>query len=82
MTSPSVHCIFVSMAQHYTFTELAHAYFPRTAKTSTARRNLHNWISCKAGLLELLIDSGFDPRSRVELPPRVVALIFEAFDEP
>lgn len=67
---------------HYTFTELAQAYFPRTAKTSTARRNLHNWISRKPGLLADLLASGFDPRSRVELPPRVVGLIFRAFDEP
>lgn len=67
---------------HYTFTELAQAYFPRTAKTSTARRNLHNWIARKPGLLAELLTSGFDPRSRVELPPRVVGLIFQSFDEP
>lgn len=67
---------------HYTFTELAQAYFPRTAKTSTARRNLHNWIARKPGLLAELLTSGFDPRSRVELPPRVVWLIFQSFDAP
>lgn len=67
---------------HYTFTELAQAYFPRTAKTSTARRNLHNWIARKPGLLPDLLASGFDPPSRVELPPRVIGLIFQSFDEP
>lgn len=67
---------------HYTFTELAQAYFPRTVKTATARRNLRNWIVRKKGLMELLIESGFDPRSRVELPPRVVGLVFDAFNAP
>lgn len=67
---------------HYTFTELAHAYFPGTAKQSTARKNLHNWIARVPGLKEQLLASGFDPRSRVELPPRVIALVFAAFDWP
>ncbi|WP_367279890.1 DUF4248 domain-containing protein [Bacteroides sp.] len=67
---------------HYTFTELAQAYFPGTSKQSTARKNLHNWIGRVPKLKEQLSASGFDPLSRVELPPRVVAFIFAAFDEP
>lgn len=67
---------------HYTFTELACAYFPRTQKVSTARKNLKNWIMRKPGMWEELMDCGFHPSSRVEMPPRAVALIFEAFDVP
>lgn len=67
---------------HYTFSELARAYFPNTQKIETARKNLHHWIARVPGLSEQLAACGFAPRSRVELPPRAVSLMFRAFDIP